>query len=98
VKNEGLDMSFIIGSQAASGSASAPDMSSAAMGNITNLFNALVKAGVVSASATPTGAGATAKDDDSKPVVIDLEKQKSRSYRKLILSQKVKLTSADIMK
>jgi pre-mRNA cleavage complex 2 protein Pcf11 len=96
VKTEGFDLSSTVGSQAVS--SSGPDPSSTSAGNIANLFNALVKAGVVSASATPTGAGATAQGEDSKPDDTDLEKKKSRSYRKAILAQKIKLTSADITK
>jgi len=83
---------------ASSTSPSAPGHSSAPISNITNLYNALLKAGVVSSSATPTGAGETAKVDESKPEPVDAIKTTSREYRKAILSQKVKLSSAGITK
>ena len=64
-------------------------------GNISSLFDALVKAGVVSASGTPTGAGATAKaetptTDASKDAIVD--------YRQAIFSAGIKLSSNDIVK
>ncbi|EMD40783.1 hypothetical protein CERSUDRAFT_111367 [Gelatoporia subvermispora B] len=65
--------------------------------NITNLYNALLKAGVVSASATPTGAGATAKAEEATENV-DPARAAAREHRKKVLSQKVKLTSTDINK
>ena len=79
-------------------SSSVPGHSAAPISNITNLYNALLKAGVVSASATPTGAGETAKVDESKPGPVDPAKTTSREYRRAILSQKVKLSSAGITK
>ncbi|KIM90910.1 hypothetical protein PILCRDRAFT_811403 [Piloderma croceum F 1598] len=90
--------SLLPSSQLASSSPSAPVHSAAPISNITNLYNALLKAGVVSASATPTGAGETAKVDESKPEPVDLAKTTSREYRRTILSQKVKLSSAGITK
>jgi pre-mRNA cleavage complex 2 protein Pcf11 len=71
---------------------------SAPINNITNLYNALLKAGVVSASATPTGAGQTAKAEEHKPEPVDPAKATAREYRRAILSQKVRLTSAGITK
>ena len=68
-----------------------------AVNNIANLFNALVKAGVVSASGTPTGAGATAKAEEASENV-DPSRATMREHRKQVLSQKVKLTSVDINK
>ena len=65
--------------------------------DITNLFSALVKAGVVSATSTPQGAGSSSKPDENMPPV-DPEREASRAYRKTILSMKVKLTSSDIMR
>ncbi|EPQ59475.1 hypothetical protein GLOTRDRAFT_55502, partial [Gloeophyllum trabeum ATCC 11539] len=71
--------------------------SSLPLGNIENLFSALVKAGVVSSNnGTPTGAGATAKVEDVKPDEVDPARRASREYRKAILSQKIRLTNADI--
>lgn len=64
--------------------------------NISNLFSALLKAGVVSAGGTPTGAGATAKENTPPPV--EPSKLDRREYRKVILGNKVRLTSNDIIK
>lgn len=57
----------------------------APISNITNLYNALLKAGVVSATGTPTGAGETAKDEGSKLEPIDVVKVIARECRKAIL-------------
>jgi pre-mRNA cleavage complex 2 protein Pcf11 len=66
-------------------------------GPISNLFDALVKAGVVSATPSITVSGDTSKQEgDAQP--IDLERESSRTYRKSILSQVIKLTSTDITK
>ncbi|KAI0353595.1 hypothetical protein OH77DRAFT_1458232 [Trametes cingulata] len=91
-KAEPIDLSRFLAPPpppAASTSTAAP------VSDITNLFNALVKAGVVSSSATPTGAGATAKSEEQMPPV-DPEREAARAYRRSVLSHKVKLTSADI--
>ncbi|KAK7695922.1 hypothetical protein QCA50_000561 [Cerrena zonata] len=64
--------------------------------NISNLFNALMKAGVVSANATPTGAGQTAKDQTPPPA--DSPKDALREYRKAIVSARIRLGSSDIMR
>jgi pre-mRNA cleavage complex 2 protein Pcf11 len=69
-------------------SPSAPGHSAAPIGNITNLYNALLKAGVVPASTTPIGAGETAKLDESKPKPVNPVKTMSREYRRAIFSQK----------
>ncbi|CAL1700835.1 unnamed protein product [Somion occarium] len=68
--------------------------STAASKNISNLFSALLKAGVVSASGTPTGAGTTVKEQT--PPSTDTSKDVSRDYRRAILSTKIQLNSADI--
>lgn len=73
-------------------------MSAPPPGNIANLLSTLLKAGVVSASGTPLGAGATAKEEDSKLPTVDLERESSRAYRESILAQKIKLTSSDILR
>lgn len=71
--------------------------------NITGLFEALVKAGVVSATSTPTGAGATAHaQDDSQSQIVDVQGpseskvEDTRAYKRAILSEDVKFSSADI--
>lgn len=69
--------------------------------DIANLLSKLLKAGVVSASATPLGAGATAKEEDTKQSSsenVDLERESCRAYRQAILSQKIQLTSSGITK
>ena len=80
----------------ASSSTSPPAISS---DNIASLLSTLLKAGVVSASATPEAAGTLSKDeekDSQSALTIDLERESSRGYRKFILSQKVQLSSLDI--
>ena len=73
--------------------------------NISGLFEALVKAGVVPATSTPTGAGATAHVQDDVqhqnqsrdvqgPSESDVED--TRAYRKAILAEDVRFSSADI--
>ncbi|KZT20412.1 hypothetical protein NEOLEDRAFT_1245287 [Neolentinus lepideus HHB14362 ss-1] len=80
-------------------SASVAGPSSIPLNNIENLFSALVKAGVVSSNnGTPVGAGATAKVEDVKPGEVDPARQTSQEYRRAVLSQKIKLTNADITK
>jgi hypothetical protein len=71
--------------------------------SITGLFEALVKAGVVSATSTPTGAGATAHvQDDIQSQTVDVQgpneskAEESRAYKKAILAEEVKFSSADI--
>ena len=71
--------------------------------NITGLFEALVKAGVVSATSTPTGAGATAHvQDDIPSQTADVQwpseskVEDTRAYKKAILAEDVKFSSADI--
>ncbi|KAI0796733.1 hypothetical protein C8Q75DRAFT_742075 [Abortiporus biennis] len=65
--------------------------------NISSLYNALLKAGVVSASSTPTGAGATAKAEavqsNSDPV-----SDAAREYRKAILSCRINLNTFNVNK
>jgi len=98
-KSEQLDLSSMLLAKNASSSASSVAGSSAApISNITNLYNALLKAGVVSASGTPTGAGETAKHKESKPKPVDAAKATAREYRKSILSQKISLMSSGIAK
>ncbi|KAF7969796.1 hypothetical protein HWV62_25973 [Athelia sp. TMB] len=75
-------------------SASAPP--APAIGNIANLWQSLLKAGVVSSTATPTGAGETAKVEETKVEVVDPPRLAAREYRKSFLAQKMKLTSASI--
>jgi pre-mRNA cleavage complex 2 protein Pcf11 len=71
--------------------------------NITGLFEALVKAGVVSATSTPTGAGATAHvQDDIQSQTADVhgpsepKVEDTRAYKKAILAEDVKFSSTDI--
>jgi pre-mRNA cleavage complex 2 protein Pcf11 len=69
--------------------------------NITGLFEALVKAGVVSATSTPTGAGATVQapdDSQSRDVQSPSEShlEDARAYRKAILAVDVRFSSTEI--
>ncbi|KAA1466337.1 hypothetical protein DENSPDRAFT_831152 [Dentipellis sp. KUC8613] len=70
--------------------------SSAPLGvpNISNLYEALLKAGVVSKTTTPTGIPTT-QVDEKKPVV-DAGKEEAVAYRNAILSQGIKFNSAEI--
>jgi pre-mRNA cleavage complex 2 protein Pcf11 len=74
-----------------------------AIPNITGLFEALVKAGVVSATSTPTGAGTTVQvPDDSQTQSRDVQSpseshlEDARAYRKAILAEDVRFSSAEI--
>lgn len=80
-----------------------PTTAPSAIPNITGLYEALVKAGVVSATSTPTGAGATAHvQDDIQSQTPDIQGpsetkvEDTRAYRKAILAEDVKFSSADI--
>jgi pre-mRNA cleavage complex 2 protein Pcf11 len=80
-----------------------PTTAPPAIPNISGLFEALVKAGVVSATSTPTGAGATAHvQDDIQSQTADVQGpseskvEDTRSYRKAILAEDVKFSSTDI--
>ncbi|OBZ70297.1 Uncharacterized protein C4G9.04c [Grifola frondosa] len=95
-KSETVDLSSMLSLQPIA-VPSAPSTSSAPAANIASLYSALLKAGVVSATGTPTGAGATAKAEASSQPV-DSARDAARNYRKAILSHKVKLTSSDITK
>jgi len=71
--------------------------------SISGLFDALVKAGVVSATSTPTGAGATAHvQDDIQSQTADVQGpseskvEDTRAYKKAILAEDVKFSSTDI--
>ena len=65
--------------------------------DISGIFSALVRAGVVSTAGTPTGAGTTSKPEEFSESV-DPERQARQAYRKSIMSVKIKLTSADVSK
>ena len=76
---------------------SVPDsqMGSATTTNsLSSLFQALVKAGVVSAATS----SADAAKEESKLEPIDLERESARNYRNAVLAHPIKLTSADITK
>jgi pre-mRNA cleavage complex 2 protein Pcf11 len=80
-----------------------PTTAPPAIPSITGLFEALVKAGVVSASSTPTGAGATAHVQDdiqSQPDDVqgpsESKVEDTRAYRKAVLAEDVKFSSGDI--
>ncbi|KAJ3989677.1 hypothetical protein F5890DRAFT_1485062 [Lentinula detonsa] len=68
--------------------------------DFTSLLSSLVKAGVVTANSTPTGAGATVHDEGAVVMseAIVKAKEDARLYRKSILSHSVQLTAAAITK
>ncbi|KAJ6628728.1 hypothetical protein B0H10DRAFT_1989023 [Mycena sp. CBHHK59/15] len=70
--------------------------SSVPTSSILNLLSTLKKAGIVSESGTPLGAGTATNEDLSKPEPPDLERESSRAYRDVILMQEIKLTSGGI--
>ncbi|KAJ3552195.1 hypothetical protein NM688_g4281 [Phlebia brevispora] len=63
--------------------------------DVSSLFSALLKAGVVSSSSTPVGAGATAKDGTP---VENSSVEANADYRQEILAVNIRLTSTDIVK
>ncbi|THH32891.1 hypothetical protein EUX98_g1260 [Antrodiella citrinella] len=76
-----------------------PSVAPAPVENIASIYNALLKAGIVSGSSsnTPTGAGATAKAETPQPASdVDLVKESDKQYRKAILAVQIKLNSTDI--
>jgi pre-mRNA cleavage complex 2 protein Pcf11 len=88
---------------------SSPNSSIPTASAIDDLFNTLMQAGIVSANNVPVGVGATTTTNEpastaptaaerAKATSVDLLKESRRSYRKLILSQKIKLTTADLTK
>ncbi|KAH7929411.1 hypothetical protein BV22DRAFT_1029463 [Leucogyrophana mollusca] len=92
-KSEPVDLSSLLST---SSSPAASTSTSTAPSNIAGLFSALLKAGIVSATGTPVGAGDTAKAEDNTPQPTSQGREASRAYRKAILGQKIKLTNADI--
>ncbi|KAJ3882926.1 hypothetical protein F5051DRAFT_392791 [Lentinula edodes] len=64
------------------------------------LLSSLMKAGVVTANSTPTGAGATTHDDSTADVLeaVNQSRETARAYRKSVLSHSVQLTAAAITK
>ncbi|KAG1755588.1 hypothetical protein EDB19DRAFT_1662099 [Suillus lakei] len=67
--------------------------------DIAGLYSALLKAGIVAATGTPVGAGATATSEDtvaSSTSSENLSRDAARAYRKSVLLQNIRLTNADI--
>ncbi|KAF8845839.1 hypothetical protein BDN67DRAFT_961489 [Paxillus ammoniavirescens] len=94
VKSEPVDLSALLTSASVSSSAAAaPAMPPS---SITNLFNALLKAGVVSADNTTVGAGSTNSEEYPTPPPPGLNRDSTRAYRKAVLSENIKLTTTDI--
>lgn len=83
-----------------SAQSSSPPSTTPAMpvNNITNLYNALLKAGVVSADSTPVGAGSNNEEERTPPPSKSLSRDSTRAYRKAVLSEKIKLTTADVVR
>lgn len=95
-KVEPMNLSALLSSaQTNSQPSTAPAIPSS---SITNLYNALLKAGVVSADCTPVGAGPSNDEERTPPPSNSLSRDNTRAYRKAILSEKIKLTTTDIVK
>jgi pre-mRNA cleavage complex 2 protein Pcf11 len=96
IKVEPVNLSALLSSaQANSPSSTAPAVPPS---SITNLYNALLKAGVVSADTTPVGAGSNIDEDRTPPPSNNLSRDNTRAYRKAVLSEKIKLTTTDIVR
>lgn len=80
----------------ASSAVAGPSTAPALPVNLSALFSNLVKSGVLSSSSTPLGAGATAEGSETKPT--DIAPDFAKDYRRAVLSARIKLTSADIVK
>lgn len=94
-QQESIDFARFLPSAApVASTSSAP---SAPIPDISGIFSSLVRAGVVSTTVTPTGGGATSKQEEFSESV-DPERQARQAYRKSIMSVKIKLTSADVSK
>ncbi|KAI0774211.1 hypothetical protein C8Q74DRAFT_1268922 [Fomes fomentarius] len=94
-KAESIDLSRLLSSSQPSSVPSTSAAPAPPVPDIANLFSALVKAGVVSATGTSTGAGATSKSSESAQSA-DPERSATRTHRQFVLSHRVKLTSSDI--
>ena len=79
--------------QSVSSVSSVAGPSSLPVNNITNLFNALVKAGVVPATATPPS-----NNSQTETQISDPSREGIRDYRRTIMSQKIRLSSSEISK
>ncbi|KAG6336856.1 hypothetical protein ID866_2252 [Astraeus odoratus] len=69
--------------------------------NIASLYNALLKAGVVSASNTPNSPGSANHPQGRQTPELsttDQHRDARQRYRKAVLSEKIKLTTTDILK
>ncbi|KAI9574713.1 hypothetical protein HD554DRAFT_2049358 [Boletus coccyginus] len=78
--------------------ANSPSTTAIPPSNITNLYNALLKAGVVSADSTPAGASSNDDEERTPPPSSSLSRDNTRAYRKAVLSEKIKLTTTDIVR
>lgn len=67
--------------------------------NIASLYNALLKAGVVSPSSTLVGTGSANEPyKQGSEITTDQTRDAMRAYRKAVLLDKIKLTTTDILK
>lgn len=96
VKTEPMNLSALLSSvQASSPLSTAPVIPPS---SIAGLYNALLKAGVVSADSTPVGAGSNNDEERTPPPFNSLSRDNTRAYRKAVLSEKIKLTTTDIVR
>ena len=82
---------------ATSSTSAGPSTAPAVPANITSILSSLMKAGVLSSTSTPVGAGASGDGRESTPT-NDTVKNAAQDYRRAILSVGIRLTSADIVK
>ncbi|KAF8165246.1 hypothetical protein B0H34DRAFT_688435 [Crassisporium funariophilum] len=93
-QSDNVPMEFNVKPEATTGLSAPPNPPA----NIANLLSTLLKAGVLSASGTPVGAGATAKEEAALAGVAESSEEASRSYRNAILSVDINLNSVDLAK
>ncbi|KAG9317423.1 hypothetical protein JVU11DRAFT_1622 [Chiua virens] len=95
-KSEPMNLSALLSSvQSSSPPSTVPAIPST---NITSLYNALLKAGVVSTDSTPIGAGSNHDEERTPPPSSSLSRDNTRAYRKAVLSERIKLTTTDIVR
>ncbi|KAF9247315.1 hypothetical protein BU15DRAFT_39285 [Melanogaster broomeanus] len=97
VKSEPVNLSTLL----SSASASLPPPAAPAIppSSIANLYNALLKAGVMSADSVHASAGSTkTEEDQTPPPPTSPTRDSTRAYRQAVLCEKIKLTTTDIIR
>ena len=96
LKVEPTNLSALLSSVQAS--SSLPTTSAMPPNSISSLYSALLKAGVVSADSTPVGTGSKNDEERTPPPSNVPSRDNARAYRKAVLSEKIKLTTTDIIR